>query len=465
MQKTQATRPFSEIDGPRGRPFVGLAPDFLRDPISVLTEGFERYGDLVAYPFGPRRGPLRNVVVAAYHPDAVQFVLTETERTIGRGPSSTRVLGEMIGSNLMTTDGPEWRRQRRTLQPLFTPRRVAHYTELMHREAERIATEDVPGPGSEVDLHLLMLRYSLRMVGAALFSSNIDHIGPELHQLIPLTNDLIIARTTTPVRLPLGVPTRSNRRFERVHRQLYSLIDRIIAQRDGHPADEERDDILTRLRTARDPETGDGLSSQEIRDQTLLMMMAGHETTATALTFALHQLGRYQDIQDAVAGDGTDGTDGAGGTDPVSVVDHAQRRDTLTRATLLETMRLHPPVYMTEHAATEDIELGGHHIPAGTALFLSPWVTHRHPDFWPDAERFDPTRFLGAQDRHRYAYLPFGGGPHVCIGEHFALLAATVLLSTLLRHYRITVSSSEIAIQQTGNLRPDEPVLATLHPR
>ncbi|MGY0058374.1 cytochrome P450 [Streptomyces sp. LZ34] len=459
MTTTTSARPFSEVPGPKGNALAGVAPEFLRDAIAVLESAYREHGDLVSFPFGPR-GPLGKVVVAAYHPDAAQQVLTDTERTIGRGPSSTQVLEDMIGCNLMTTDGPVWRRQRRTLQPLFTPKRVARYTDLMAAEAERIVTREVPERADRVDLHKLMLRYSLRVVGRALFSGDIDDTGPELHGLIPLTNELIIGRTTQLLKPPLSVPTPRNRRFVKTREQLYALIDRIIERTDKESAGAERDDIVTRLRDARDPETGEGLSVPEIRDQTLLMMMAGHETTATALTFALHLLGLHTDIQQEVAEEGA-----AHIADGGTAATYAQARETLARASLLEAMRLYPPVYMTEHLATSDIELGGYQVPAGTAVFLSPWVTHRRPDFWPDPERFDPTRFIGEHDRPRYAYLPFGGGPHVCIGEHFALLAATVLLDAVVRRFRVESADKTVSYQQTGNLRPDKPVWASLTAR
>ncbi|MFB6557174.1 cytochrome P450, partial [Streptomyces sp. NPDC056405] len=342
----------ADLPAPLGRGVAGVAPEFLRDPIAVLARAHRDHGDLVAFPFGPRKGPLGKVVVAAYHPDAARQVLTETERTIGRGPSSTQVLDDMIGRNLMTTDGAEWRRQRRTLQPLFTPKRVARYTDLMAAEAARIVAEDVPAgtTADRVDLHRLMLRYSLRVVGRALFSGDIDYTAPELHKLIPLTNELIIGRTTQLLKPPLALPTPRNRAFLRTKAQLYALIDRILARSDAEAGGAERDDIVTRLRTARDPETGAGLSDAEIRDQTLLMMMAGHETTATALTFALHLLGRHAEVQQAVADEALEYTRGGG-----TPAEFAQQRESLARASLLESMRLYPPVYMTEHLATADI--------------------------------------------------------------------------------------------------------------
>jgi cytochrome P450 len=329
-----------------------------------------------------------------------------------------------------------WLRQRRTLQPLFTPRRVAGYADLMTAEAERIAAEP---PGSTVDLHHLMQRYTLRVVGRALFGDDVDEAVPELQRLIPVLGDLALARALQVVRTPLSWPTPRARRVARERAAQYAIVDRIIAR---HDAGGDRDDMISRLRAARDPETGQPLSTEEIRDQVLVFLLAGHETTAGALTFTLYELGRHPSVQDRVAGD-----------------------EELTRAALMEGMRLYPPAYSTERRAEVDTTVGGYAVPAGTRVILSSWVTHRHPRFWPEPDRFDPARFTGPQDRPRYAYFPFGGGPRSCIGEHFALLEGTILLRTLLSRHRIESLDDHLPLSPMITLRPAAPVRAHLTPR
>jgi cytochrome P450 len=175
----------------------------------------------------------------------------------------------------------------------------------------------------------------------------------------------------------------------------------------------------------------------------LVFLLAGHETTAGALTFTLHLLGRHPEIQDRVAGGDAD----------------------LARAALLEGMRLYPPAYSTERLADTDTTIGGYRVPAGTRVMLSSWVTHRHPDFWPDPERFDPERFTGQQNRPKYAYFPFGGGPRSCIGEHFALLEGTALLRTFLARHRVEALDERLRLAPMITLRPAAPVRAMLTPR
>src|SRR6266498_390029 len=201
------------IPGPAGHPILGMGPAFRRDPLCCMLDGFREYGDLVAYPFGPRRGPLRRVAVAAYHPDYVHQVLTTTGPAFGRQTVGFSTLAEVLGRGLLTTEGEVWRRQRRTLQPLFTRRRVAGYTELMCAEAERAVAEGAGG--AAVDLHALMQRYALRVVGRALFGEDIEEIIGELQPLVPALSDLVMQRTTQVMRMPLDWPTLRNRPHQR----------------------------------------------------------------------------------------------------------------------------------------------------------------------------------------------------------------------------------------------------------
>jgi cytochrome P450 len=407
-----------------------MLPEFRRDVLGCLLDSFRRYGDVVAYPFGPSRGRLARVVVGAYHPDDVHRVLTGTGHGFNRRTVGFDVMTEAFGDGLLTTEGDTWLRQRRTLQPLFTPRHVAGYAALMADEARRVAADRAVVDGDVVDLHRLMQRYTLRVVGRALFGEDVDRFVDDLYRLVPLIMAVIRARVIQVAQLPLAWPTPRNLRLRRLRASQYALVDELLAIGSPRLAG-DHDNLVTRLRAARDPETGQPLSAQEIRDQALIFLMAGHETTAGALTFTLDQLGRHPDVQDKVAAE-----------------------DDLVPAALQEGMRLYPPAYVTERKAVTDTVLGGHAVPAGTMVLASPWVTHRHPAFWPDPDRFDPTRFVGGQDRPRYAYFPFGGGARSCIGEHFALLEATVLLKDLLAGYRIEAVDEPPELRTSVTLRP-----------
>jgi cytochrome P450 len=444
---TEAATRLDAIPGPAGHRMLGMAPAFRRDLLECLLDGFRDHGDLVAYRLGPRRGPLGHTAVAAYHPDDVHQVFTNTahfgRRTIGFG-----VLTEMIGTGLLTSEGDAWLRQRRTLQPLFTPRRVGRYAELMGAEAAQLLAEPGTGSGEVIDLHQFARRYAVRVLGRSLFGEEVDEVLPDLYRLVPYGADLVRARTFQPIRLPLAWPTPHNRKMTALRAAMYGLVDRILAKRVGRAEVDADDDLVTRLRAARDPETGAALSNQEIRDQLLVFLLAGQETTSGALTFTLQKLGRDQALQDRVAAEAA-GDSGA---------------DELARASLREGMRLYPPAYVNERVTTTETELAGHRLPPDTMVLVTPWVTHRHPQYWPEPERFDPERFLGTSDRPRYAYFPFGGGSRSCIGEHFAMLEATVLLQAVLARYRIT-ALDEPSVAPFITLRPRGPVRATLTPR
>jgi cytochrome P450 len=446
-----ARRALAAIPGPKQYPVVGSAARFRYDLLGTLLAGRREYGDLVRYEAFPGIRRLRQTLVVAHHPDDIRHVLTQTERSLCKDTPGFRVLAEMLGNGLLTTEGDVWRRQRRTVQPLFTPRTVIRYAELMAEEAARL---EVP-PGV-VDLHLAMLRYTLRVVGRALFSEDIDDTVPALHRIVPRMSDLTVRRTFQMFRRPLSVPTPRNLVARRLRAQQYAIVDRILAR----PSLGDHDDLLTRLRAARDPETGDPLSDQELRDQILVFLLAGHETTAGALTFSLHLLGRHPAAQEAVASELAEVLDGRPAPSPEDLP-----RLVRTRAALLEGMRLYPPAYLTERMVATETTLRGHTLPRRVMVVVAPWSTHRHPEFWPDPERYDPGRFVGEHNRPHYAYFPFGGGPRACVGEHFAVLEATVLLATLLARYRVTAVSPDLPVKPLITLRPMGRVPVRLEPR
>ncbi len=415
-----------------------MLPAFRRDVLGCLLETFRRYGDVVAYQFGPRRGPLARMAVGAYHPDDVHRVLTGTGHAVNRHTAGFELLGEMFGAGMLTGEGENWRRQRRTLQPLFSPRRVAGYAAQMADEAARTVADPAISSGNVIDLHQQMRCYTLRAVGRILLGGNAAGLADMLDRVVPRISAVTRARAGRP---GSERPAQHNHGLLRLRAAQYTLVDRILARR--RPARGDRgDDLVSRLRAARDPVTGRPLSTQEIRDQVLVFLVAGHETTASALTFTLHLLGRHPELQDQVAAD-----------------------PDLVRAALLEGMRLYPPAYLTERLTTTDSVIGGHAVRRGTMVLASPWVTHRHPAFWPDPERFDPMRFVGHADRPRYAYFPFGGGPRSCVGEHFATLEATVLLEAVLAAYRVEAVDPALDPRPFVTLRPAGPVPARFTPR
>lgn len=448
------------LPGPHGHPLLGMAPALRRDLLGTLLDGFARYGDVVAYRLGPDRGParLRRHVVAAHHPDDVRRVLTDVDLFTRETPSY-HVLRELFGRNVITTSGDDWRRQKRTLQPLFTRSAVAQYVELIDAEARKAVEHPHVEADGSVHVARAVEEYALRVLGHTLFEEA-DGIDDEtiaaLERHVPSLVRVVGARTAAPVRLSLRVPTPSNRRFLETRAALYATVDRVIARRAereaaaGAPV--AADDLLTRLRDARDPQDDAPLSADEVRDQALIFLLAGHTTTSNALATTLHLLGRHPEIQERVAEAAVaTGTD-LDAPDPV-------------RASVQEALRLHPPAFVLGRRTARGTELGGHAIAAGTLVLVSPWVTHRHPDWWDEPERFDPWRFLRSDRRTRLAWFSFGGGARVCMGRHFALLEATILVRALLRRHRVEALDGDLTFDTALSMRPAGPVRMRWSPR
>lgn len=435
------------VPGPKGGPLFGVARELRRDLFGMLLEGFRRYGDLVLYRAGPARGPswMRRDTVAVFHPDGVRQVLSD-EQVFTRRTASLGVLGELFGENLVTTTGQVWRRQKRTLQPLFTPRHVERYAALMRVEARTVCDQAFL-PDRDVDLAKVMERYALKILGRTLFQDVRgidDDTVAALGRLVPVVGGLVQSRAVQVVRLPLAWPTARNRRFVKTRAELYSIVERVLAGRAGRRAAiDGADDLLGRLQQAREPGTGKPLSAQEVRDQALIFLIAGHTTTSNALASTLHLLARNPEIQAQVA---------------ESAVIPATPDGDLVLAAVQEGLRLCPPSYAIGRRVLTDTEIDGHAISAGTNVLVSPWITHRHPEFWPQPERFDPMRFVGRHQRAQYAYFPFGGGARSCIGRHFAMLEATIVVREILSAYKLVALDGDIPRAQQLSLRPSGPV-------
>lgn len=446
--------PAAAIPGPEGHPLLGMARELRGDLLGTLMEGFERYGDVVAYRVGPARGPrrLRQQIVAVRHPDELRRVLLDTEVFVRQAPSYD-VLRELFGETLPTMEGTRWQRQKRILQPLFTRSYVARYAELLEQEASRVVDRWRQLADQEVDLVRSMEDYALRVLGQTIFAEE-DGIDAEtaaaLERLVPRVGSQVVARVTQVLRPPLRWPTPRNRRFLALRAELHGTIERVLARRarDERAGAAGAGDLLSRLREARDPEGGEPLTAREIRDEALMFMLAGHTTTADVLISTLHLLGRHPDLQEqAAASDDLDGP------------------DDLVRASVQEAMRLYPPSYALARRVAVDTALGGHALPAGALVLAVPWATHRHPSFWPDPERFDPTRFIGEQDRPQFAYMPFSGGGRSCIGRHLAMLESTVLVRALLRSYRLESLDPALPLSPLISMRPEGPVRVRFHRR
>lgn len=442
--------------GPRPR-FPLSALVLLRDPLRHLTQDHVRLGDAVCY----RLGPFRFVSVA--DPEHAQHVLVRNHRNYVKS-RNYEGLSLVLGNGLVTSEGAHWRRQRKLAQPAFHQKRLAALADTMTEcVVERLEQWDARTPvggSTPVDVHEEMMQLTLRIVGRTLFGTDLGTgvggtgtdlgtLGPAITTCLHKANDY----AESLVRIPLWVPTPSNLRFGRAKRLLDRIVHGIIDQRRRSAArgEPQRDDLLGMLMAATDEHGGPGMSDQDLFDEVMTLFMAGHETIATAMSWTWMLLHQHPEIAARVRAEASAVLGGR----PARLADLPQL--VYTGQVIDEVLRLYPPAWIVERQAVAEDRLGPWRIPPGTIVAVSPWVMHRHPALWDDPLRFDPDRFApdAAHGRPKHAYLPFGAGPRVCIGNHFALMEAKIILATVIQRYAIEVIRPEaIALDPRVTLRP-----------
>ncbi|WP_375463512.1 cytochrome P450 [uncultured Methylobacterium sp.] len=385
-----------------------------------------------------RRGLLGRTSFTLNDPEAIRRVLVDNQANYARTSGSVRILRPILGDGLLISEGPAWRHQRRALAPAFTPRMIDGLVPLIDDAIESSMRElDEAAARGPVALFPALHRLALEIAGRSMFSVAMDRHGPELRAFIaeyserlgrPHLLDILMPPTWA---APLDWPR------ARFRRRWTPFLDRIIAARATEAVPRPARDLLDLLMDARNPETGAAFSDAELRDQVATMILAGHETTAVALFWAIYLLALAPELQEQVARE----AGGADLTDPVGCAQDG--RLPLTRAVIDETLRLYPPAFVIVRRALQADRVAGLDVAAGDIVIVSPWVLHRHRTLWADPDAFDPGRFLpGAPRVARYAYLPFGVGPRVCIGAHFALTEAVLALARLVARFRITLADA-----------------------
>jgi cytochrome P450 len=445
--------------GPRGRPVVGSALDLRRDPLGTMVRAQRDHGDVVRFALGPRRAG--RSLYAVFHPDAVRRVLATEADRYRKDTVFYEELRSALGDGLLNSQDERWLRQRRFVQPLFTRRRIAGYAESMADEAAGLVDwwRSLAAAGTVIDVHAEMSRLTLRIVGRLLFGADVEHATPAVRYAFPILGGHVRRRAFAPVRVPHDWPTPANRRAARAQRTIRGVCDDLIARRRAEPGGAGGDDLLSLLVEARDG--AEALDDTEIRDQILIFMLAGHDTTAIALTFALHLLGRHPDVQRRLQ----DEVDTVLGGRPPAAGD--LERLPYAAMVLKESMRIYPPAPALGRRTADGDVIDGWEIPPGSDVALSPWVTHRHPAFWPEPERFDPERFAPEREagRHRHAYLPFGAGPRACIGQYFSMLEAVIALAVIAQAYTVSAPDVDVPVAPRITLHPAAPVPCTITAR
>ncbi|MGV0717844.1 cytochrome P450 [Mycolicibacterium sp. XJ662] len=381
---------------------------------------------------------------------------------LGRGGGhleKTRVHSEMrhvLGPNLFDLTHEPWLPRRRALQPIFTKQHVRAFAGHMAEAAQTVADSWVDG--TEVNLDIECRKLTLRALGRSVLGVDLDTHSQAIADSLQVALEYIADRAVRPFNAPRWLPTRARQRARAASTTLHELADDILQ---ACRADPTRDAPLVHaLIAARDPVTGQALSDNEIRDELIVFMLAGHDTTATTLTYAIWALGRHPDMQDKVRAEALALGERALTTDDVPALGY-------TVQVLHEALRLCPPGAATARMAMQDIGVDGYRVEAGTMVVVGIYALHRDPALWQHPLEFDPDRFSprNSKVRDRWQYLPFGAGPRSCIGDHFAMLEATLALATIIRGTEIRSVSPDFPIVTPFTTVAAEPICATVRAR
>ncbi len=437
--------------GPKSRAILGQLPAFRANPVAFLEGMARAYGDLCQFRLGPQRTFLVN------NPEAIRDILVTHQGNFVKSRALKR-LKILLGEGLLTSEGEFHMRQRRLAQPAFHRGRLAGYAAIMTGCA--VQARDRWAPGETVDMSHEMMRVTLAIVARTLFSADVEgeagEIGESLTAILRMFNLLMLPGAGA----LRWLPTRAGRRFQKARKRLDRTIYGLIEER--RKSGEDRGDLLSMLLAATGEDGGGGMSDGQVRDEAMTLFLAGHETTANALTWTLYLLSqnpacerRLHEEIDAALGGGPPGFDDL-------------PRLPYTEMVLAESMRLYPPAWGVGRLALEDYRIGEWRVPAGSVLLMSSWVTHRDPRWWPDPERFDPERWRpeAKEARPKFSYFPFGGGSRLCIGERFAWMEGALVLATIAQQWRPRlVPGHPVEPQGLITLRPRYGMKMTLEPR
>ena len=401
----------------------------------------------------------RTTFYSVSSPDAVLQILGQPELYSKQTPAYQEVR-RALGNGMLTSEGDAWHRQRRFLAPVFTRRRIeSSYAGIMVEEAQRLVRNWTEGAatGAAVDAHAGMIEVTSRIIGRILFGADMTTVVPRIVK-VSFVNEALLIRGLLPHAVPMWIPTPGNRRLAAGLAEIRSVVSDIVAaRRQVVDSSHGSDDMLGLLLDARDAENPDDrLSDQEVADQVLIFLLAGHETTATTLACCLFELARSTQWQQAVQAELAGVLAGRQPAAPdVAALP-------VTGWAVREAMRMYPPAHSIGRLAERETELCGHLIPAGSSVVIAPWAVQRSPKVWDRPNEFDPSRFdLPSGEPpggHRYAWFPFGAGPHSCVGMQLALLEAPLVLATILQSFQISTELSSIPLLPAVTLRPSAPV-------
>jgi cytochrome P450 len=426
--------------------FLGILPLLRSDPLELLRRALREPDEILRLRAGPE-----NLFVLK-RPEHIRHVLVDNARNYEKPRRPVAALSMILGNGLITSEGAFWLRQRRLAQPSFHRSSLASFAKAMAVATERAVDGWMPSAaqGRSFDVAEEMSALTVRIICETVIGSNLDEDVKRIGRAVKTANTYVHDRIFSVLPVPRRLPTSKNRSFRREAAALDDIIYRIIERKRAHP--DSGQDLVSMLMAAKDAETGESMSNEQLRDEVMTIFVAGHETTANALSWTFYLLSRHPEVERRLR------------TDVSTVLaDRLPELEDLRRLPLLEqvikeSMRLYPPVWMLGRTALGSDEVGGVALPRGCIAIMSPYLTHRLPELWENPEGFDPGRFApdGAPERPRFAYFPFGGGSRQCIGDYFAMMESQLILATVLRRVRLSLAPWQ---------RVEPEPLVTLRPR
>ena len=427
--------------GPRGRWPLQSLPEFAADILGFLTRCTQEYGDTVLIHLPGREALLLN------RPQDIEAVLLTQRTNFVKHSFFWRHVTAIFGNGLLTSEGEFWLRQRRLAAPAFHPDRIAAYGDVMTAYAERLTAGWRDG---EVrDIHGDMMRVTMEIVSKTLFDVDVEEDVDRIGRSFDLVIREIAKRFRRPVKIADWIPLPGNLRYRRGVALLDRLVTRVLGERRARPGD--RGDLLSMLMAARDDD-GRPMPDHQLRDELITLFLAGHETTAIALSWTLFLLVKNPDAEERLRRE----IDQVLGGRPPTAADLPRLR--YAEAVVKESLRLYPPAYVIGRESLQRCIIGEYDVSPRTTIYFSPWVLHRDPRHFEDPESFRPGRWLDGSTAKlpKYVYIPFGGGPRVCIGERFAMMEGVLVLATILRGYRLEMAGPDPVPFPSITLRPDQ---------
>jgi cytochrome P450 len=426
--------------GPRGNFLFGNFLDFSRDPLGFLSLCAKEYPDVALM----RVGRLNSYILN--NPDHIEEVLVAKSRYFRKDRFlNLRLFRLLLGNGLLTSDGDFWRRQRRLAQPAFHRDRIANYARVMVDYTERML--ESWRDGDERDIHHSFMELTLEIVAKTLFDADVRGKAGEVGEALEVAMDRFASQGSIVRMLDNFLPTPGRIRYQRAVRRLEEIIYRFIGEH--RQSGRDAGDLLSMLLAARD-EDGSQMSDRQLRDEVMTIFLAGHETTALALSWTFYLLALNPGTERKLMAELDQLSGKAPGISDLGRLSYTER-------VIKEAMRLYPPAWSIGREAIEECEIGGYNLPPGTQVYMIQWTMHRNPRYFEDPEEFRPERWTEDFEKRlpRFAYFPFGGGPRLCIGNSFAIMEAVLILATIAQRFKLTLAPAQtITPWPSVTLRP-----------